>query len=163
MNAAADDVNQPELDARLLSELRGWRAMPSTVVAFAAGKGGWLSADEIDLLLRIADERDTLRRQSCEMPDDRPSYGYVLPAGFAFVHGEVVKLGPVGALPPEPTELPQRLGHAHEWGPAAVCSDVEDLATACVRCGMPLVPMTAIRYDWREALPYLRARTDCDA
>lgn len=105
--ATRDDADGRELDARLLSELRGWRAMPSTVVAFAAGKGGWLSADEIDLLLRIADERDALRRQSCEMPDDRASYGYVLPAGFAFVHGEVVKLGPVGVLPDEPTELPR--------------------------------------------------------
>lgn len=46
-----------ELDAKMLRELREFHAEPG---------GIFLTHDELDLLLRIAEERDALRRAACE-------------------------------------------------------------------------------------------------
>jgi hypothetical protein len=103
-----DDADGREYDARMLADLRAWRNSPRVAEKLAAGGDAYLSTDELDMLLRIADERDALRRQACEMPDEtRRSYAYDLPPGYAFVHGEVVKVGPVGVMPDEPEELPR--------------------------------------------------------
>ena len=56
----------PRLDARMLSDLREYRARHSTGIRHVT-----LTIDELDMFLRVAAERDTLRRIACEMPDDR--------------------------------------------------------------------------------------------
>ena len=59
----------PQLDAHMLAELREWRARVDT----SRDARRWsmrLTLDELDMLLRIADERDAIRRELCEMPDD---------------------------------------------------------------------------------------------
>ena len=55
----------PELDARMLAELREWRRR----YPIASMHG--ITGDEVDMLLRVAAERDTLRRELVDMPDDR--------------------------------------------------------------------------------------------
>jgi hypothetical protein len=58
------------LDARMLADLREWRARVDTT---STGGNRWsarLTVDEFDMLLRVADDRDALRRELCEMPDD---------------------------------------------------------------------------------------------
>lgn len=60
----------PELDARMLADLREWRAR---LAPTSLGGNRWsarLTIDELDMLLRVADDRDALRRELCEMPDD---------------------------------------------------------------------------------------------
>lgn len=53
----------PQLDARMLADLREWRARrdidPIRVT---------LTIDEVDMLLRVADDRDALRREVCGDP-----------------------------------------------------------------------------------------------
>lgn len=56
----------PELDARMLADLRTWRAGPLADLRYLT-----LTIDELDMLLRVAAERDTLRRELVDMPDDR--------------------------------------------------------------------------------------------
>lgn len=54
------------LDAWMLADLREWRAR-------VVEKAPWsvrLTVVELDMLLRVADDRDALRRELCEMPDD---------------------------------------------------------------------------------------------
>lgn len=68
------DSSQAVLDARMLTDLRQWRRSPRVSEALARGDRAWLDPAEFDLLLRIADERDELRRQACEMPDERPAF-----------------------------------------------------------------------------------------
>jgi hypothetical protein len=56
-----------ESDARTLADIRSWRAnrhpqSPTTVT---------LSIPDIDVLLRIADERDQLRRDLCQEQEGR--------------------------------------------------------------------------------------------
>lgn len=55
----------PELDARLLADLREFRAHWNTGIAHVT-----LTIDELDMLLRVAAERDALRRELVDMPDD---------------------------------------------------------------------------------------------
>ena len=58
----------PQLDARMLAELREWRRRADT-----SDGTRWsmrLTIDELDMLLRVADERDAIKRELCEMPDD---------------------------------------------------------------------------------------------
>lgn len=55
----------PELDARMLAELREWRRR----YPIASMHG--ITGDELDMLLRAVDERDALKRDACEMPDER--------------------------------------------------------------------------------------------
>lgn len=52
-----------ESDARMLANLRQWRGVLLSIVE--------LSPEEFDLLLRIADERDQLRRDLCEEQQGR--------------------------------------------------------------------------------------------
>ena len=79
----------PQLDARMLADLRECRARVDT-------NGRWsmrLTLDELDMLLRIADERDAIRRELCEMPDDvtlAPKLAvvpFVWPATMIAAHG----------------------------------------------------------------------------
>ena len=55
----------PELDARMLADLRAWRARHDTGLRHIA-----LTIDELDMLLRVAAERDELRGELVDMPDD---------------------------------------------------------------------------------------------
>lgn len=82
---------QAELDARMLAELRAWRQSPSVKAKLEAGKDAYLSLDEIDMLLRIADERDALRREACAERDEKPPR-VEIPAGHALVDGVLVEL-----------------------------------------------------------------------
>jgi len=70
VSAGADERSDAALDARMLTELRQWVASPSVIAKRAAGGDAFLSWDEIDMLLRVADDRDAIRRELCEMPDD---------------------------------------------------------------------------------------------
>ncbi len=54
-----------ESDARRLAQLRDWRAKRR------ASEYVTLQIDDVDLLLRIADERDQLRRDLCEEQQGR--------------------------------------------------------------------------------------------
>lgn len=83
------ETTQAELDARMLRELREWRRSPSVEREIARGRQVWLDPDELDLLLRIADERDELKRRDCEMPDER---SVEIPPGHALVKGELVEI-----------------------------------------------------------------------
>lgn len=56
----------PELDARMLAELREWRSRYPVAQLHA------VTADELDMLLRAAAERDALKAAACAMPDERP-------------------------------------------------------------------------------------------
>ena len=56
----------PRLDAGMLADLRAWRAHHGTGLRHIA-----LTIDEVDMLLRVAAERDALRRELVDMPDDR--------------------------------------------------------------------------------------------
>jgi len=71
-----------ELDAKMLRELRMWREHNLGPVT--------LEPIELDMLLRIADERDALRREMCADPDSKyviracaccghEPHGYLLP------------------------------------------------------------------------------------
>lgn len=76
----------PELDARMLSDLRAYRARHSTGIRHLL-----LMIDELDMFLRVAAERDALKAAACEMPDERPSN--VTPIGReAKIHGEFVTM-----------------------------------------------------------------------
>lgn len=55
----------PRLDARMLADLRAYRARHNTGFAHIR-----LTIDELDMLLRVAAERDALRRELVDMPDD---------------------------------------------------------------------------------------------
>lgn len=57
-------ASNEELDARMLQELREWRRSPSVVREIERGRQVWLDPEELDLLLRIAAERDALKRAS---------------------------------------------------------------------------------------------------
>ena len=69
----------PELDARMLADLRAWRKTEHTIREIERGHQVWLDADELDMLLRAAAERDALKREACAMPDERPSERGLLP------------------------------------------------------------------------------------
>ncbi|MFM9500403.1 hypothetical protein ACKI1Q_43430, partial [Streptomyces galilaeus] len=55
----------PELDARMLADLRAWRARQDPDLRRLT-----LTIDELDMFLRVAAERDALRRELVDMPDD---------------------------------------------------------------------------------------------
>ena len=55
----------PERDARMLAGLRVWRARHSPGIRHLT-----LTIDELDMFLRVAAERDKLRRELVGMPDD---------------------------------------------------------------------------------------------
>lgn len=59
---AVRESTDAELDAKMLRELREFHAEPG---------GIFLTHDELDLLLRIAAERDDLRRAACAEPDSK--------------------------------------------------------------------------------------------
>lgn len=83
----------PELDARMLADLREWRRR------IEPSPGRWsmrLTIDELDMLLRRCAEVDELKRQACEMSDERPSTAVEIPAGHALVDGEIVALASAG-------------------------------------------------------------------
>lgn len=67
----SDQASDAELDARMLRELREWRRSPSVVHEIERGRQVWLDPEELDLLLRIADERDALKREACAEPGER--------------------------------------------------------------------------------------------
>lgn len=76
----------PRLDARMLADLRAWRARHSTGIRHLT-----LTIDELDMFLRVAAERDALKAAACEMPDERPSN--VTPIGRgAKIHGDLVMM-----------------------------------------------------------------------
>lgn len=60
----------PQLDARMLADLREWRARVDTNAREAGRWSMRLTLDELDMLLRIADERDALKREACADPDE---------------------------------------------------------------------------------------------
>ena len=51
----------PELDARLLADLREWRARLSPTGLGGSRWSARLTIDELDMLLRVAAERDALK------------------------------------------------------------------------------------------------------
>jgi hypothetical protein len=85
-----NDTTQARLDAQLLAELRQWRLSPSVTAAAQTKPDAFLSWEEIDMLLRIAEERDALRRQLADMPDERPTNTVEIPSGHALVDGKLV-------------------------------------------------------------------------
>lgn len=92
----------PELDARMLADLREWRDR------IEPSPGSWsmrLTIDELDMLLRRCAEVDELKRQACETWE--PSRAPIeIPAGHALVKGEVV-----------PLAWPDSMIRAHGHGP----------------------------------------------
>lgn len=60
-----------ESDARTLANLRRWRTEQADRLAKVPDYRVPLTVDEFDLLLRIADERDQLRRDLCEEQQGR--------------------------------------------------------------------------------------------
>lgn len=96
------ETSLAETDARMLADLREWRRSPSVVAKLAEGREVWLTGDEIDMLLRVADERDRLKREGCMMPDEmrgpigalpeHPTTLREIPPGYALVGGELVEL-----------------------------------------------------------------------
>lgn len=92
----------PELDAQMLAELREWRRR----YPIASMHG--VTGDEVDMLLRVADERDALRRELVDMPDDH----------FAPV--------PVRSIP-FTAEIPDE-----------VRERAASLASVCTLCGTPI-------------------------
>lgn len=65
----------PELDARMLADLREWRARVSADTREARRWSMRLTIDELDMLLRAAAERDALKAALCseweaEIPDE---------------------------------------------------------------------------------------------
>ena len=56
----------PRLDARMLANLRAWRARRNDGLRIHVA----LTIDELDMLLRVAAERDALKRELVDMPDD---------------------------------------------------------------------------------------------
>lgn len=82
----------PELDARMLADLREWRVRADT--RDGARWSMRLTLDELDMLLRRCDELEALKRRECEMPDERPSAAVAIPAGHAVIGGKVVPLAP---------------------------------------------------------------------
>lgn len=88
MDSAMSDGSpvSPEIDARMLADLRAWRARQD-----AAPRHLTLTIDELDMFLRVAAERDALKAAACEMPDERTSN--VTPIGReAKIHGEFVTM-----------------------------------------------------------------------
>ena len=53
------------LDAGMLADLRAWRARNQTGLRYVT-----LAIYELDMFLRVAEERDKLRRELHDMPDD---------------------------------------------------------------------------------------------
>ena len=76
----------PRLDARMLADLREWRAHHGTGLRHIA-----LTIGEVDMLLRVAAERDTLKAAACEMPDERTSNTTPI-RREAKIHGEFVTM-----------------------------------------------------------------------
>lgn len=88
----------PRLDARMLADIREWRARLAPTSLDGNRWSARLTIDELDMLLHVADERDAIKRELCEMPDDvtlAPKLAVVeIPAGHALIGGEVVPLDP---------------------------------------------------------------------
>lgn len=71
---SAEPVNEAtdtELDAKMLREIRDYAQ--SSMTRFSSAMRA-LTPAELDLLLRIADERDALRRAFCEEPEKPSPY-----------------------------------------------------------------------------------------
>lgn len=62
----------PELDARLIADIRAYRARMTPTRLEGERWTLRLTTDELDALLRAVDERDRLAREDCTMPDERP-------------------------------------------------------------------------------------------
>lgn len=65
---SAEPINEAtdaELDAKMLRELRDYAGGMTRI----GSRSRSLTPEELDLLLRIADERDALRRAFCEEPE----------------------------------------------------------------------------------------------
>ena len=60
----------PELDARMLADLREWRARLAPTSLDGNRWSARLTIDELDMLLRRCDELEALKRRECAMPDD---------------------------------------------------------------------------------------------
>ena len=88
----------PQLDARLLGDLREWRARLAPTSLEGNRWSARLTIDELDMLLRVAAERDALKAAACaeweaEIPAEiRERAGVEIPAGHAVIAGEVVPL-----------------------------------------------------------------------
>lgn len=114
----------PELDARILSDLREYRARMGILRHLT------LTIDEVDTLLRVAAERDTLRRELVDMPDDR----------FAPV--------PVRSIPftaEIPAEVRERAGEP-----------VTDERPRCDVCSSVIVPDRFSTSGWRHEIRPMR-------
>ncbi len=69
-----------ESDARTLAKLRDWRQSSGELLAKMPNSYRVpIYLDEFDLLLRIADERDQLRRDLCDEQQGRGPIGEVQP------------------------------------------------------------------------------------
>lgn len=87
----------PELDARLLADLREWRARLAPTSLEGNRWSARLTIDELDMLLRVAAERDALKAAAAaeweaDIPAEIRARAASLPAGHALVDGVVVPL-----------------------------------------------------------------------
>lgn len=83
---AVSESTDAETDAVMLADIRAWRANRHP----ASGDQVTLGLEEVDMFLRVAAERDELRREMCADPDSRyviracarcghEPHGYLLP------------------------------------------------------------------------------------
>ncbi len=144
MNMSDGSPVSPELDARLLADLREWRARLHPTSLEGNRWSARLTIVELDALLRIADERDALRRAAvAEWEADIPA--------------EVRERAGVGR------ELHAAPGAecTHEaWeerGGSRVCADCHAvLSPLCDVCGSAIVPDMHSTSRWRHVVRPIR-------
>lgn len=120
----------PQLDARLLGDLREWRARLAPTPLEGNRWSARLTIDELDMLLRVAAERDALKAALCfEWEADTPAEiraRAVQPEAMPFRAGSTA----LGIPYAEPTHEPDECGGC-----------VEDIAGGfglyCSACGKP--------------------------
>ena len=120
----------PQLDARLLADIREWRARLAPTGVDGNRWSARLTIVELDMLLRVAAERDALRRELVDMPDDH----------FAPV--------PVRSVPftaEIPAEIRERAGE-----PAT------DDRSRCAVCSSVIVPDRFSTSGWRHEIRPMR-------
>lgn len=79
-------------DEKMIADLRAWRDRITPAPSEAERSAGHpysvqIRLEELDALLAAVADRDTLRREACEMPDDGPGYSVRLAPVVAAVDG----------------------------------------------------------------------------
>lgn len=134
----------PELDARLLADLREWRSRLHPTNLDGNRWSARLTIDELDALLRIADERDALRA-----------------ASVAEWEAEIPAEVRERAMPEEHCLSTAHHG-SHSWGkvprhcPGFDASDEFPARAKCDECGSTIVPDLHSTNGWRHEVRPIR-------